>query len=339
MLSNKRSASPSYPHNPPVDNNVPPAPYQSRVRSLLGVPDAEHRSRTFSPPSPPVGFRYANDPLPDEAYSFAGPSPVEITQDLCSLETRTARAGLQDALVDNSQTEESSITDSSEESKQPEAVTERVSLEIPGFSERHLSFPALAPVEKGDALSDNPGDAKTEVAPQADPQPQVTGTPSWPEVPATRPTPEGASSAARILAESPQAVVLEERPALPVQKDELSAKPSLRRDEIEPVEKSESSARPTLLPAGPDTAYRGSVDAAEKIEQLRHAVHELRAKMASQSSRMDAESKSQQAERVSPPPPPAQPVVIVQQSISRARTPHAFWERRHLGRSCLRTLR
>jgi hypothetical protein len=61
--------------------------------------------------------------------------------------------------------------------------------------------------------------------------------------------------------------------------------------------------------------------------------------MASQSSRMDAEGKSQQAERASPPPPPAQPVVIIQQSIRRARTPRAFWERRHLGRSRLRTLR
>lgn len=338
MLSDKQSTSPIHPHNPPADNNVPLAPYQSRVRSLLGMPDAEHRGRTFSPTSPPVGFRYANDPLSDEAHSFAGPSPVETTQDPCSLETRAARANFQDALVDNSQTEKSSITDSFEESKQSEAVTERVSVEIPGFSERHLSFPALAPVEKGDALSNDPDDAKTEVAPLADPQPHVTGTSSWPEVPANRPTPEAASSAARILAESPQAVVLKERPAIPVQKDESSSRPSLRRDE-KPVEKSESSARPTLIPAGPDTAYRASIDAAEKIEQLRHAVHELRAKMASQSSRMDAESKSQQAERVSPPPPPAQPVVIIQQSISRARTPRAFWERRHLGRSRLRTLR
>jgi hypothetical protein len=247
MLSDEQSTSPSHPHSPPADNKVTLAPYQSRVRSLLGMPDAEHGSRTFSPPSPPVGFRYANDPLPDEAYPFAGPSPVETTQDPRSLETGVARANFQGTVVDSSQTEESPITDSSEESKQSEAVTERVSLEIPGFSERHLSFPALTPVEKGDAPSSDPDDAKAEVAPLTDPQPQVMETPSWSEVPANRPTPEAASSAARIVAESPQAVVLKERPAMPVQKEELSARPSLRRDEIKSVEKGESSARPGML--------------------------------------------------------------------------------------------
>ncbi len=102
------------------------------------------------------------------------------------------------------------------------------------------------------------------------------------------------------------------------------------------------------LPVSTDTANRSNREAAERIEQLRHTVHELASKISSQQSQIRNETQQQPLRSESPdqrsgpeqtPSPPPQPVVIIKQSSNRARTPCAFWERSYLGRFHLRLLR
>jgi hypothetical protein len=91
-------------------------------------------------------------------------------------------------------------------------------------------------------------------------------------------------------------------------------------------------------PAHGDTAAadRPVADAAAMIEQLRHAVHQL-AKASAQPAQTTIDAQPRRAEQS--PPPPAQPVIIVKRPVIQRRTPRAFWERRYLRHSRLRSLR
>lgn len=87
----------------------------------------------------------------------------------------------------------------------------------------------------------------------------------------------------------------------------------------------------------PNIVNRSNTEAADRIEQLRQAVHHLSAKVASQPARSIYEPEQQQPQQT--PPPPVEPVVIIKRSSSRARIPCAFWERSYLCHFHLRTLR
>jgi hypothetical protein len=90
------------------------------------------------------------------------------------------------------------------------------------------------------------------------------------------------------------------------------------------------------LPHRVEHADRVNWQTHEHIEHLQNALQRLTATVSSpaQQNRRapDAETTPM------PPPPPAQPVVIVQRSGRPSGTPRAFWERRHLGHSRLRTM-
>ena len=87
----------------------------------------------------------------------------------------------------------------------------------------------------------------------------------------------------------------------------------------------------------PSIVNRSNTEAADRIEQLRQAVHHLSAKVASQPARSIYEAEQQQPQQT--PPPLVEPIVIIKRSSSRARTPCAFWERSYMGRFHLRSLR
>ena len=92
-----------------------------------------------------------------------------------------------------------------------------------------------------------------------------------------------------------------------------------------------------LAQMNPGTGH-GSSRAADRIEQLRTAVHELTMKQSSpceQTRREEAQPQQHQA----PAPVPAQRAIIVKQPSTQARIPHAFWERSYLGRVRARILR
>ncbi len=84
---------------------------------------------------------------------------------------------------------------------------------------------------------------------------------------------------------------------------------------------------------------RFSSGAANRIEQLRNSVHELTAKVATQSSGSTQETKEKQPEKAPVLQTQQQPVVIVKQASGRPRVPYAFWERSYLRHSHVGILR
>lgn len=92
-----------------------------------------------------------------------------------------------------------------------------------------------------------------------------------------------------------------------------------------------------VLPQAPEIKSLSSNAANQGIVRLQQAVQELTAK----------QSRSRSTEEIDPQPaqspqrrtPSSQPVVVVQQSPRRFKTPDAFWERSHLGKIHLRLLR
>jgi hypothetical protein len=292
--------------------------YRSRVRALLGMP--EQSRPAFATRSAPVGFTYANDGLPDEVGPTPGPALGEAIQPPGGSETREARTDFQDTIMDRSREDKPPSAKVPEIPNPPEAVVKGVSVEIPGSSQRMIAFPALNQVEAAEGCADHPDDAGPGAVhvQAARSQAPIVATPSESGLPAIRPATKASSGADLTL--EPGKPALEDSPVLAQ------------------VPPSERPAGPVPVPAGPYVGDRDSHDAAAKIAQLRHAVQELQAKLASQTPKEDSQRPAPPTQ-AEPPPPPAQPVVIIQQSIRRARTPRAFWERRHLGRSRLRTLR
>ncbi len=223
-----------------------------------------------------------------------------------------------------------------------DTAIEQASLEIPGVSEREQSFPALSPAKTDHAPADRTENRHHQRVSAARSRGRSAGTPQAGEGQLA----QGGSQT--------QAPAMERREAgkhMPMpQKGVAAAAPDF-------VPVLEGSPKPervkqrlvtTPVPVGPDQALevqsvrpdivnRSNTAAADKIEQLRRTVHQLTAKVASQPGQTDHPTKPQPPAQM--PPPPAQPVVIIQRSSTQARTPHAFWERRYLGRFHLRTLR
>lgn len=87
----------------------------------------------------------------------------------------------------------------------------------------------------------------------------------------------------------------------------------------------------------PHAAEKSNQDAYEKIERLRHNLHELAAKGPSRQPITKNETASNASEQT--PHPLPQPVMIVRQPVTEHRVPRAFWERSYLSRFHLRLLR
>jgi len=92
-----------------------------------------------------------------------------------------------------------------------------------------------------------------------------------------------------------------------------------------------SAARQVVAPARAGQVERGAF---EPVDQLEHALRKLAAKESAPHANDQVEWQPPE-----PQPPPPQPVVIVKYAAPPDRTPHAFWERRRLGRMYLRRLR
>jgi hypothetical protein len=108
------------------------------------------------------------------------------------------------------------------------------------------------------------------------------------------------------------------------QENELSSAPTIKAEH--------SSERVTQIDPG---TGNGASRAADRIEQLRNAVHELATKQSPPREQTRDEAQLQQQQL----PPPVQQVVIVRRPASQARIPQAFWERSYLGRMRIRILR
>jgi len=78
-------------------------------------------------------------------------------------------------------------------------------------------------------------------------------------------------------------------------------------------------------------------NAAERIEQLQHAVYQLTARVSSRQAKVNQEAQHETPAQAQPPP--VKPVVIIKQLSSQTSRPCAFWERSYLSRFHLKTLR
>ena len=88
---------------------------------------------------------------------------------------------------------------------------------------------------------------------------------------------------------------------------------------------------------GSDVFNKSNRKAAERIEQLQHAVQRLASKVSSQQAKANNETQLEKPAQMQPPP--VQPVVIRKRFSNQTSTPSAFWERSYLSHFHLKTLR
>ncbi|MDH4185695.1 MAG: hypothetical protein OEV08_01740 [Nitrospira sp.] len=298
--------------------------YRSGVRSLLGVPESDRCELVFSPAMPPVGFPYA-DP------QFMGvPRISPYRPDL------TANPGLRMQGVDLESNEE--------------ALSASAQQFTPLQARARKSTDSHAGVE---------GSGEHRVVPKGMAEQNVTGRGAEQKTSGAKPSDTSQGPAPVVekatlhVPDAPQRSNNSPALSLSGQREHLSGKakqefhhalpPTQSRpasiarvlSDTPPINAAHSLEK--LAQMNPGTGH-GSSRAADRIEQLRTAVHELTMKQSSpreQTRREEAQPQQHQA----PAPVPAQRAIIVKQPSTQARIPHAFWERSYLGRVRARILR
>jgi hypothetical protein len=389
---------------------------ESKVRSLLGLPPQPNLTTAYPSPLPPVGFRYAVEPvmasqpdvltppevgvapgdevdevvyavrrqqestiLPDvktervfEARSLPTsrhmppqPEPADGAAHARD-EAGSIRAAQPSATVGSKAQAtsyhpppEEDVTnlpatapdvkdaaragEASDRVKPPGIITERANLSVPGISKEVVDFPALSREAASTIAEQHP--KQEEAPPEA--QSTLHRTLALKESAhqlATEPVkaPSSPSGKPQLGNETPTRKPPPDAPkrfmtgALPEARNEARPK------RAPPASPSQFSPRPMNAASSGDQRYPhvqpqrpvpDSRAAAATLEQLRRAVRQLTAKVAAQAQ----QDKKREAE---PSPPPPIPHVMVVNKVAKAPGgAHAFWERRHLGRSRFRVMR
>jgi hypothetical protein len=230
--------------------------------------------------------------------------------------------------------------------ERPGTAFGRATIDIPGISERSQDFPSLALPEPTEPLSSKAEEQSQHQLSPKDPrqssQSDITGI--------TRSGIVGPSTGTGVPVQSPP--LGRGRVRVEVEHIGLSTlpPPSLpsplegegvagRRcvDTYARRTGEKSTSNPSFEVSGhiDPGMDNGSSQAADRIEQLRTAVHELAARKSPQREQTRDEAQPQQQQTL----PPVQQVVIVRQPSNQARIPSAFWERSYLGRIRARILR
>jgi len=231
--------------------------------------------------------------------------------------------------------QEEVLTDPVEKREKPDAVIESARIEIPGASERKTSFFSLSQEKGLTPLGKTENRAQKEMLQTDSGKNSVRE--SFSEAKEDAQTFNPASTAKSSLEMLRRTKIIKEKPAIipfpRMTKNEELEEVTTVTAEANKAEKNEFSRGIVRHPAA------GPVrDAAGKIDQLRHAVHELTSKVSSQPARTDHGPKQQQPQKTIPSP--AQQVIIIKKQSSRQATiPCAFWERSYLCHFHLRTLR
>jgi len=250
--------------------------------------------------------------------------------------------------------QEKSSVEPSQVSERPGTVFEPATIDIPGASKRIQNFPALSLSEQREPFS-NMAEVQSQLAlSPKDSRPGSVARLLYEGSGIFAPSPlqgegrdRGRRSDEAFCQSSAAALSFNPRPIPPPkgrdraglvnrlstmsehhvsegQENELSSAPTINAVH--------SSERVTQIDPG---AGNGASRAADRIEQLRNAVHELATKQSPPREQTRDEAQLQQQQL----PPPVQQVVIVRQPASPARIPHAFWERSYLSRIRIRILR
>lgn len=241
----------------------------------------------------------------------------------------------------------------SEMPEKPSVVLEPTILDIPGTTQRIQNFPALSLSEQNELSSKkteeqfqtplSPEDVRfssvESLAPESSNISAFVEPPSMKREEKDRGAEERPyQRSASVLSSSPDTTrrelarqvirpqIIKEDSASEGQKNELYSAPMIKTKH--------SSQRVT--PRLDYDAANKSSQSADRIDQLRNAVHELATK---QSSSAREQVRDEVPQQQVPLPPPVQQVVIIKQAASQEKIPHAFWERSHLSHIRIRILR
>lgn len=266
----------------------------------------------------------------------------------------TPESGQQSVIRPASEPESISV-EPSEMPERPGTAFPRATIDIPGTSERSQDFPSLALPEQTEPLSNK---AEEQSQPQLSPKEPRSSSiarllsedSSIPSLFTPSPLPGegrdwGRRSDEAFYLSSTVASSFNPHPNPPPPRGRpVNRLPTMREYIRSEGQKAEIPSTPTInaahsskgLPQIDPGKDNGPIRAAaDRIEQLRHAVHELAAKKSPQREQTQNETPPQQQ----PLPPPLQQIVIVSRPSSQARIPSAFWERSYLGRIRARILR
>jgi hypothetical protein len=324
----------------PLDQTVPSALYRQGV-ALENSAEIAPKSLQYHPSALARAERMTHSGISRAQESGENEvMPKGMTQQGAA----TPESSQPDVTKSVSEQEKSSV-EPSEMAERPSTAFERATIHIPGASERNQDFPALSLSEQREPLS-----PKAEAHPQHQLSHEGARQSSLQESRSAgqehelppAPTVDVARAAERLLRVGITRSVISgqgtgggdvERGDVPVK----YTSPPPKRAPLPRSTGRERTLNPSFDMSGhmdPGTD-NGPSRAADSIEQLRTAVHELAAKKSPQreQTRDDAQPQRQQT------PPPVQQVVIVRQPSRQARIPHAFWERSYLGRVRARILR
>ena len=335
-------------------DGLTPFRYRSRVRSLLGIPVAEQDKLSGCTVLPPVGFRYGNQPIYAGLHISTQLTEAIASENFSSQMSNNRRkldklylepdqqatpanhlGGLFKDKVENIGAPKDSMRyEGSSESFEAESSGNNISIErmeIPGISDNKKSCSPLFQSEEEVSLlakkdkqvhqhkKTSPGKKIKEIGtPKLE---SKIGSQNYKEKQVEGQT-EPVSSKA----------ISKNKAFSQLQKTFLFKKKEVEQPQLE-----------LNLPFSEHRNFnlttRSSSEAADKIEQIRHTVHEIAKKRSVQTKEKTSETNQQSALKKASSPPPSQPVIIYKQTSYKAKAPCAFWERSYLNRINIRTLR
>ena len=251
-----------------------------------------------------------------------------------------------------------------EKLEDPGVIVEKSIIEIPGVSEKNSSVPSMHRKEWNTRSSSLENIVQQKVSPASsyedfikrssseEQENRSTINPPSTSVPATRSL-QRTGGVNEKTAVAPSASKMENSLADDIAKAVKEKTTTAKKNEFSQIttpvtvvseEKcmSRLSQTPDVTPSrsrytGTDAFNRANRNAAERIGQLRHAVHQLASKVSSQRAGMSHEARQERPAQTQPPS--VQPVVIIKRFSNQTSTPCAFWERSYLSRFHLKTLR
>lgn len=322
------------------DKEAPPERSRSALRALLGMPPHESGSRpAASLTHPSTGVRYAQSFL--SAPEETGESAWELRKAEQPLDTTGTTAPRTVDRPPDMVTRNQADPTTGLSHAQPDTAPERTTIAIPGASTTRQDFRALFHTQNIPATSTT--GTPQEETPEPVQQSTVPSSSSRTPRPAI-PDPELLTRLERLVTEAEakqksEAQTARETDRATQRQGAATGGPAAGHLSSPRPSSPLSSPRPSspFAQASASGVQRATKDLANQLEQLRRTVRELATRMSSQEARIHDDPQRQQRDRTVPQPVPR--VVVVKRPALSPRTPHAFWERRYLGRGYMRPLR
>lgn len=232
---------------------------------------------------------------------------------------------------------EDASTSPTEITKEEKSHLQRTSVEIPGSSEEKQSFPALTTSSKSET-SLGIENTKKGVLKRDSIKANISMS-STRKLLLNKETDTNSPSISGIANRSVENLKAVENPYITKKKPQFQQKTRhfSASSESEDDSFNNEPAHVRFQRHGMNTVNRSNMKTQNKVDQLRHAVHELASKVSSRQIKIDQENQQQPV--TTQPPQPIEKVVVIRRTAGQGRTPRAFWERSYLGHFHLMNLR